>query len=874
MEIVSSNRLEVLYEHFLEAVTFKPFEPATLVVPSSALREWLTYRLAKDKGVLFGVEILLLEEALYKTAIGKSTPSYLSLCFAIEPELDAIPDLKEFLKSDKRRHALACRLARLFQKYSSNCPRMKTDWKKGWQAKLFHKIFEKRPTLWEAVEPSCYYLFGISYLTPVEKKAFQHSKIWMFSPCLHYWEDQLSEKEQASLLRSYEKKGVKEGPLEDLEKTLEPIHPLLAEWGQLGKPMTLLDEHEKRLFMAPLKVVEGWDEESDVFLYDGESTKLDRLKTEILYGKKDDWKLDDNSIAFYKYANLKNEAEGLRKRLISLIEKGLNPKDILILTPSIEKIKGYLPLAFKEDIPYFICDDADVKGEDKLFLSFWDIVQAGAKIKDMLEWTLEAGLFELDAFRKIANRFPQRENFWEACLNELIQKLKLGEVDSSDIDPLRQFLIFYQKLSSLLKTKEKKTLKSWGEHFGAILEWVNSASAREVIAKIIQIDSRELYSFYTFLEHLRSGIAALQKEPIALNLNSVRISSLYPMRLVPARAVILFGMDSDSYPRNEFLEPLDESQEYAEEKLASKRELDLYLLLETLFQAQDYFWISYSGELARPLLYMKELIKAEDLYVIGSRLYEGAPSLKSPHSFSTFNREKESVLRLDEIQRALANPIKTYYQKSLKVSLTRPEENEEILIPNTLDRYLLKKSIAEKKSVELSIEGRFAAAVREKNSEELSHLEGEAYHIDPPIEIEGVRIFGTFNSVSEKGVHIIQKGLEKRYENLFYIYLWGHIHRNPARYRQLDKKDSEMKGDPVAACRTLLSLYHQIHVELCPLEPDWIKLIASGDEEKLLDKFKDAKDPYQLLAVSRGLNPADVIRQWQDKAKVLEELLE
>ena len=78
MEIVSSNRLEVLYEHFLEAVTFKPFEPATLVVPSSALREWLTYRLAKDKGVLFGVEILLLEEALYKTASRKIDP-FLSL---------------------------------------------------------------------------------------------------------------------------------------------------------------------------------------------------------------------------------------------------------------------------------------------------------------------------------------------------------------------------------------------------------------------------------------------------------------------------------------------------------------------------------------------------------------------------------------------------------------------------------------------------------------------------------------------------------------------------------------------------------------------------------------------------------------------------
>ena len=874
MEIVSSNRLEVLYEHFLESVSFKPFEPITLVVPSSALREWLTYRLAKDKGVLFGVEILLLEEALYKAVNGKKTPSYLSLCLNIEPELDTIQELKEFLKSDKRRHSLACRLGKLFQKYSSNCPRMKSEWKKGWQAKLYQKIFEKPPTLYEAVEPSSFHLFGISYLTPVEKKAFQNCKIWLFSPCLHYWEDQLSEKEQASLLRAYEKRGVKEGPLEDLEKTLVPIHPLLAEWGQLGKPMTLLDEHEKRLFMAPKNVVEGWDVENDVILYEGEATKLDSLKTEILYGKKGDWSLDDKSIGFFKYPNLKSEAEGLRNNLISLIDKGIEPKDILILTPSIEKVKGYLLLAFKEDVPYFICDDAEVKGEDKLFLSFWNIVQSGAKIKEMLEWTLEAELFDSEAYRKILARFPQRENFWELCLNEMLEKMQAGEIDSSDIDPIRQFLTFYQKMKPLLETRENKTLKEWGEYFSSIFEWVNSSSAREVISKIIQIDSKERYSFYTFLEHLKNGICAMQKEPIALNLNSIRVSSLYPMRLVPARAIILFGMDDESYPRNEFLEPLDESTEYVEEKLPSKRELDLYLLLETLFQAQDYFWISYSDELARPLIYMKELIKADEISNLGSRLHLRMPSSRTPNSWSAIKREKETILRLDEIQRALANPIKTFYQKSLKVSLTRPDENEEILIPNTLDRYLLKRSIAEQKTVELSVEGRFALAVREKNVEELSHLAGDAHYIDPPVEIDGIRIYGTFNSVSEKGVHIIQSGPEKRYENLFQIYLWGHIHHCPGKYRQLNKKDSVMTSDPASAIQILLSLYHQIHEELCPLEPDWIKAIATGDVEKLSTLFKESKDPYQTLVITKGLNPTEVISKWQIRAKALEELME
>lgn len=872
MEIVSGNRLEILYAHFFKNISFTPFEPVQIVVPSSALREWLTYRLAKDRDILFGAEILLLEEALYKAVGGKSPPSYLSLALAIEPELDDVPELKAYLKTDKRRHALACRLARLFQKYSSNCPRMKTEWKTGWQARLFHKIFEKRPTLWEAVEAKNFYLFGISYLTPIEKKAFAKSRVWLFSPCLHYWEDQLSEKEQASLLRSYEKKGVKEHVLDDFEKTLEPIHPLLAEWGQLGKPMTLLDEHEKRLFIAPKKVVEGWDDEEEVALYEGEPSKLDRLKTEILYAKKGEWTLDDDSIAFTKYAGTKKEAEGLRKALLTLLNKGIEPKDILILTPSIEKTKGYLPLAFKEDIPYFVCDEGEEKEEDRLFITFWDIVLSGGKIKSVLEWTKEANVFDIDAFRKIDAILPREENFWDKAVAEVIGKMKQGEIDSSDIDPVRQFFLFYQKLSPLLKTKEKRTLKEWGAVFSAVLEWVNSTSAREAIRKLLQIDSSARYSFYTFYEHVKNGIKALQREPMALNLNSVRVSSLYPMRLVPAKAVILFGMSEESYPRNEVMEPLDESVAYAEERLPSKKELDLYLLLETLFQAQDYFWISYTQELSRPLLHLKELIHANETYIADSRL--GSPLPKKELVSRKFTVEREQILRLEDIRSALANPIKTFFRKSLKVELTRPDEEEERLVANGLDKYLLRRSIGEQSDINLNVQGRFVEAQIENEQEARGDLAGQAYQIDPPVEIDGVRIYGTFPVTSNLGVHVLQANPEKRYEELFSIYLLGHIRGGSALYRQYQKKNSTMKSAPLPACQALLELYYRIHEELCPLEPEWIKLIAAGDEEGLGKKFKETSDPYHLLAIARGLTPAIAIRDWKETAETLKELIE
>ncbi|MFN4174155.1 MAG: hypothetical protein ACK4HV_03510, partial [Parachlamydiaceae bacterium] len=495
------------------------------------------------------------------------------------------------------------------------------------------------------------------------------------------------------------------------------------------------------------------------------------------------------------------------------------------------------------------------------------------KIIDFLDWIKEAELFEADAFRKITRLLPLRENFWQQSMDELLIKVKKGEIDSSEVDPLRQFLVFYQKFLPLLNIKERKTLSAWGKHFESALEWVNSASAREVIEKICKGESRDLFSFYSFFEHLKNGIKALQIEPYATNLNSIRVSSLYPMRLVPARAVILLGMNEESYPRNEFLEPLDESSGYEEEKLPSKRDLDLYLLLETLFQAEDYFWISYSGELARPLEYMKELIDLKSQYSDGSRLYKKQAAIKAPYVFSAYIKEQEQVLSLEDIQRTLAKPIQAYYQKNLNVYLSRPEENEEALIPSTLDRLLLKRSIAEQKSHKFKIEGRFAAALREKSVEELAHLEGAPFKIDPPIEIDGIRIYGTFRSVSDKGVHIVQSGPAKRYENLFLIYLWAYIQQSPACYRQLDKKDSVFKSPPLDACKTLLKLFRKINEAFCPLEPDWISYIAEGNEEKLSSAFKETRDLYQALAISKGLNPREVIQNWQETAKELMELM-
>ncbi len=879
MDVFVSNRLEVLYAHFLENLTIVPFNSLTIVVPSPALKEWLTFSLAKDKNVLLGVEIILIEEALFPLNLKEKPPSFLDLALKIESKLEGIEEIKKFVRSPARKFALAERLARLFQKYHRNISRMKSEWKKGWQAELYQQIFKEWKTGWECVEPQNYKLFGVSYLSPLEKRVFKDSQVWLFSPCLHYWEDQLSNKEQAQLVRSFVEKGINDTQIVALEEALIPINPLLAAWGKLGKHVSLLDEHENRLYTAPLKAVETYEEEpGDTFAFDHPMSRLDYLQCDILYGKKSQpLQIDDDSIIFHEYASLKKEMEGLRNHLLYFFKAGLQPKDVLILVPSIEKVKPFLPLAFKSDIPFFIGEQTVVNESKELFIQFWDwVIKGGTKLA-FFDWLKASKLMELDSIRKIEERLYFDSGFvnFKKALDALKEEVKLGKLDASEIEPLREFLVLFNKIETLIlpATMQKNlNIQSWGTIFKGSLFEKEAPLILESIVRLENTTVSDSFAFHSAYQHLLKIIENKEKELFASNLNSVRISSLYPMRLVPTEAVILIGFSEEEFPRKEKVDPLDESLPFTDEPMPTKTQLDRFLFLEAIFQARKYFWLSCSSHPSPLSLELKEYLDQVFPTVphykhSGSRLDKIKPSEWTEADFK-ITYKRPALLSVKDLREVFENPIKAYLE-TLNIRVSRIKEEPTPLIPDGLDRYLFEKKYALKKEHRLQMEGRFTDVWVEKKVEDLYGLQGERIQLDPPLEVDETRIYGTLEPVCEAGIILTKRDSAARIKEIASILVWGLVNDCAPAFRQRDKKDTKLSINAEQGLKIVLRHYDLVKEQLFPVMPDWLSIVAKGDVEKLKDVFEEEDNLEARFIIDRGLKAEAVIEKWQPYASEL-----
>ena len=175
MEIVLSNRLEELYEFFKHEL-YRPGDPLTLerlvVVPNSAIRDWLQQRLATDPevGIAAGLHFIFEDEAFACLSLisGVSFPSQMELSFALEEDIlrliqrpikDPIwAPLWDYLeigfeagcssKTQRRLIALCDQLASLFREYGKQGGALLDKWREQplqWQEHLWRRLFDLHP---------------------------------------------------------------------------------------------------------------------------------------------------------------------------------------------------------------------------------------------------------------------------------------------------------------------------------------------------------------------------------------------------------------------------------------------------------------------------------------------------------------------------------------------------------------------------------------------------------------------------------------------------------------------------------------------------------------------------------------------------------
>ncbi len=103
-----------------------------------------------------------------------------------------------------------------------------------------------------------------------------------------------------------------------------------------------------------------------------------------------------------------------------------------------------------------------------------------------------------------------------------------------------------------------------------------------------------LFKFETIFWHIESFLSDKGSTYHESHLSAIRFCSLLPMRTIPAKIIVLMGMQEGAFPRQQIRSSLDlmGGQEQAD-YCPSQQDFDRYLFLETLLSARRYFLMSY-----------------------------------------------------------------------------------------------------------------------------------------------------------------------------------------------------------------------------------------------------------------------------------------
>ena len=427
-----SNRTERLY-HQLKERLFTNSHPLTkrvIIVPSAAMKSWLMFQLAQDPsiGISAGIEIGFVEPTinhLFQTLavennqfIESYEPSELELSLALEDSIVKIVNtysssgsvsaewlpLLQYLgvaifeekkvskRVLKRICALSRVLAKLFRDYGVYGIEMIAGWQQSpldWQRVLWQKMelifanwnYPAKKLESFQVDQSIssqelqVHLFGLSFLAPLHHRFLQkiaaHLPVYYYllSPCQKFWGDTLSDKESLRLKNYWKLQEANPSSLEALEEFLRDRNPLLANFGRLGREMSIqmesMDAFSSEIYALPASVLQipvyHELEADDIIMEETPSslTMLEAVQADIALLRTPQ---TTNKIVFESYdATIQVHAAPKKMRevqvvydvLLSILDKHSHeaspilPSDIFVMAPNISEYAPFIRSVFE-----------------------------------------------------------------------------------------------------------------------------------------------------------------------------------------------------------------------------------------------------------------------------------------------------------------------------------------------------------------------------------------------------------------------------------------------------------------------------------------------------------------------------------------------
>jgi exodeoxyribonuclease V gamma subunit len=452
-----SNLVESLYEEFRDRLFQESnsfFTEKIVIVPSLAMKRWLSLRLARDPkaGAAFNIKFLYLSNS-----VPIKMPSKLELALSIKTKIlnyqtsGKWPDLYEYLKlhkGTKKLVALCFETASLFLQYAQTSEKMIDDWildPSSWQAFIWKEIFgDKNPykilveQMDEELVDRQLHLFCLSFIPKMHLYYFSKRKypvfIYALSPTAHFWTDLRSRSEASWILNFFKEKKVKQEEQEELLTYLLNTNSLLADFGRVGRKFfSLLEEFNFEViekYSISNQLIQYYDSLIINDLFEdvrASDTLLDAFKTDLLLMKSKDDKVvipfneGDDSIQVHASCSRLREIEVLYNNLLQIMtEKGIHEEEVLVMAPNIAFYAPFIEAVFasKDSLLDYQILDLKISSQNPLakgFELFLELIDSRFSYKELMK------LFSNESFQK-------KQGFDEKELQDIEKFIDLASI--------------------------------------------------------------------------------------------------------------------------------------------------------------------------------------------------------------------------------------------------------------------------------------------------------------------------------------------------------------------------------------------------------------------------------------------------------------
>ena len=718
LHIYISNRMEILAEllaQILRTPLPSPLTPETIVVQSRGMERWIAMELAGLNGISancsFPFPNILLDRIFKQIKPDVPVKSLFDPAILTFRLMRIIPHcqndpgfetLATYLADDDsqlKRFQLARKIADLFDQYLVFRPELILQWEQEkedkklpylWQARLWRRLVAEtdrwhrtrlRNVLFRQINhgslkteklPARISIFGISYLPLFHLQTFaalsrlMEVNFFLVDPCREYWADIVSEQEIKKIRRKHP------AVAENIEwYHFEKGNRLLASMGTLGRDFFNLitdfdcDIHEH--FEAPVSgsVLAGI--QSDVLnLRDTKPTDaavFDRSaagppQTSGVDTGNLNFFENDGSLQVHVCHSPMREIEVLHDHLLALLEEDheLLPKDILVMTPDIDRYAPYIQAVFAAQtddylrLPFGIADQSP-RRENRViagFLALLDIPESrfgAAQVLGLLEYSAikaKFGLVEsdlkiiegwigdtrirwgIDSSSRLAAGLPgYPQNTWRAGLDRLIlgyampgenqtmfnEILPYDHIEGSQARILGRFLAFMDRLFGWANTAlQPRGLPKWRRILLNLIDQFllpDDSSDRDLLilrqalgemaANAIQANFEDKIKLDVVCSYLKP-LLEQNRYGSGFLTGGVTFCAMLPMRSIPFKIICLIGMHNDAFPRDDQPLNFDLMAKYPRAGDRSRRNDDKYLFLESIISARRKLYISYVGQ--------------------------------------------------------------------------------------------------------------------------------------------------------------------------------------------------------------------------------------------------------------------------------------